>query len=113
MQMAFRSAFPSEAAVDPVVQAQRHLRELRGRAGLSSPDDFSVLNAKAARLLSGAPAGALAGIEYRDAALTLKFKPGAANSAGFRDALRVQAARQGLNLSFDADGSARIAPTIP
>ncbi|HEY4038185.1 MAG TPA: type II secretion system protein GspL, partial [Burkholderiaceae bacterium] len=29
MQMAFRSAFPSEAAVDPVVQAQRHLRELR------------------------------------------------------------------------------------
>jgi general secretion pathway protein L len=113
MQTAFRSAFPSEAVVDPVVQAQRHLRDLRARAGLSSPDDFSVLNAKAVRLLSGAPVGALAGIEYRDAALTLKFKPGAANSAGFRDALRAQAVKQGLNVSFDADGSARIAPTIP
>ena len=110
MQMAFRSAFPSEALVEPVIQTQRHLRELRARAGQSSPDDFSVLNAQAAQLLSSAPVGALAGMEYRDAALTLKFKPGVATSAGFQNALRAQAVQLGLNLRFDGDGSARIAP---
>jgi len=113
MQTAFRSAFPSEALVEPVTQTQRHLRELRARAGQSSPDDFSVLNAQAAQLLSGAPVGALAGIEYRDAALMLKFKPGAASSPGFQNALRAQAMQQGLTLRFDADGSARIVPTAP
>jgi type II secretory pathway component PulL len=113
MQTAFRSAFPSEALVEPVTQTQRHLRELRARAGQSSPDDFSVLNAQAAQLLSGAPVGALAGIEYRDAALTLKFKPGAAGAPELQNALRAEAVQQGLNLRFDADGSARIVPTAP
>jgi len=111
MQMAFRSAFPSEPLVEPIAQTQRHLRELRARAGQSSPDDFSVLNAQAAQLLSSAPVGALSGIEYRDAALTLKFKPGAATSTGFRNALQAQAVQQGLKVQFDPDGSARIAPT--
>jgi general secretion pathway protein L len=113
MQTAFRSAFPSEAVVEPVAQAQRHLRELRARAGKSSPDDFSVLNAQAAQLISNAPIGALAGIEYRDAALTLKFKRGAADSATFQDALRAQAAPQGLKVQFNADASARIVPASP
>ena len=113
MQTAFRSAFPAEALVEPVAQTQRHLRELRARAGQSSPDDFSVLNAQAAQLLANAPVGALSGVEYRDAALTLKFKPGAASSAGFQNELRAQASQQGLNLRFEADGSARIVPAAP
>jgi general secretion pathway protein L len=113
MQTAFHGAFPSEPLVEPVAQTQRHLRELRARAGQSSPDDFSVLNAQAAQLLAGAPVGALAGLEYRDSALTLKFKRDAASSAGFQNALRVRAVQQELNLRFDADGSARIAPTPP
>ena len=113
MQTAFRSAFPSEAVVEPLIQTRRHLRELRARAGQSSPDDFSVLNAQAAQLLANAPVGALAGLEYRDAALTLKFKPGAANSAGFQNSLRAQAVQQGLDLRFNADGSARIVPSAP
>jgi general secretion pathway protein L len=113
MQTAFRSAFPSESVVEPLKQTQRHLRELRARAGQSSPDDFSVLNAQAGQLLSGAPVGALAGLEYRDAALTLKFKPGASSSAGFQNALRAQAVQLGLDLRFNADGSARIVPSAP
>lgn len=113
MQTAFRSAFPAEATVEPVAQTQRHLRELRARAGQSSPDDFSVLNAQAAQLLASAPVGALAGLDYRDAALTLKFKPGTASSAGFQNGLRAQAAQQGLDIRFNADGSARVAPTAP
>jgi len=110
MQTAFRSAFPAESVVEPVAQTKRHLRELRARAGLASPDDFSVLNAQAAQLLANAPVGALAGIEYRDAALTLKFKPGAAASGSFQNALRAQAVQQGLDLHFDPNGSARVAP---
>jgi general secretion pathway protein L len=113
MQTAFRSAFPNESLVDTVAQTKIHLRELRARAGQSSPDDFSVLNAQAAQLLAGAPVGALAGLEYRDAALTLKFKPGTAASSGFQSALRTQAAQQGLNLHFDADGSARVVASAP
>jgi general secretion pathway protein L len=113
MQIAFRSAFPNESLVDTVAQTKIHLRELRARAGQSSPDDFTVLNAQAAQLLAGAPVGALAGLEYRDAALTLKFKPGAAASTGFQNALRAQAVQQGLNVRFDADGSARVVSSAP
>jgi general secretion pathway protein L len=113
MQTAFRSAFPAEAFVEPVTQAKRHLRELRARAGQASPDDFSPLNTLAAQLLSNAPVGALAGLEYRDGALTLKFKPGAAGSAGFQNTLRAQAVQRGLELHFDAENSARLVPAAP
>jgi general secretion pathway protein L len=113
MQTAFRSAFPNESLVDTVAQTKIHLRELRARAGQSSPDDFSILNAQAAQLLAGAPVGALAGLEYRDATMTLKFKPGAASTSAIQDALRTQAAQQGLSLRFDADGSARVVPGAP
>ena len=112
MQTAFRSAFPSEPVVEPVAQALRHLRDLRARAGQASPDDFSVLNAQASQLLAGAPVGALAGVEYRDSALMLRFKPGSAASAGFQNALRMRALQQGLDLRFDADGTARLIPAI-
>jgi type II secretion system protein L len=113
MQTAFRSAFPNESLVDTVAQTKIHVRQLRARAGQPSPDDFSVLNSQAAQLLAGAPVGALAGLEYRDAALTLKFKPGTASSSAVQDALRTQAAQQGLNLRFDGDGSARVIPGAP
>jgi general secretion pathway protein L len=113
MRTAFLSSFPSEAYSEPVAQTKIHLRELRARAGQSSPDDFSVLNAQAGQLLASAPVGALAAIDYRDAALTLKFKPGSANPAGFQNALRAQAVQQGLDLRFNADGSARIVPVAP
>jgi general secretion pathway protein L len=113
MLTAFRSAFPGESAVDTLAQTKIHLRELRARAGQASPDDFSVLNAQVGPLLSNAPLGSLAGIEYRDAALTLKFKPGTATSAGFQNALRAQAVQQGLDLHFNADSSARILLPTP
>jgi general secretion pathway protein L len=110
MQTAFRSAFPSEALIEPIAQAQRRLREQRARVGQSSPDDFSVLNAQVGQLLSSAPVGAVSGIEYRDSVLTLKFKAGAAASTGFRSALQAQAVQQGLKVQFNPDGSARIVP---
>jgi general secretion pathway protein L len=113
MQTAFRSAFPSESFVEPVLQARRHLRELRARAGQTSPDDFSVLNAQAVQLLASAPLGSLAAVEYRDATLTLRFKPGPAADPGLKNTLRAQALQHGLSLRFDDDRSARLIPNEP
>ena len=113
MVNAFRSQFPNASAADPglvVELARRELGNLRARAGLASPSDFSVLTAQAAQLLASAPIGSIAGVEYADGALRVKFKQGAAGDAGLQNALRAQAVQMGLNLRFDADGSARLAP---
>jgi len=115
METAFRSTFPGAAPLgDPglvVLQTQRELSGLRARAGLASADDFSVLNAQLAQLLSTAPLGSVAGLEFRDGALKVKFKPGTADNPGLQNALRAQAIQQGLNLRFEADGSARLTPS--
>jgi general secretion pathway protein L len=112
METAFRSAFPeATAVVDPVLQTQRQLSGLRARAGIASADDFSVLNAQLAQLLSSAPLGSVAGLEFREGALKIKFKPGTADNPGLQNALRAQAIQQGLNLRFEADGSARLTPS--
>lgn len=112
METAFRSAFPeATAVVDPVLQTQRQLAALRARAGMPSADDFSVLNAQVAQLLSAAPVGSVAAIEYREGALRVKFKPGAADNPALQNTLRAQAIQQGLNLRFEADGSARLVPS--
>jgi len=112
METAFRSAFPeATAVVDPVLQTQRQLGGLRARAGLASADDFSVLNAQLAQLLSSAPLGSVAGLEFREGSLKVKFKPGTADNPGLQNALRAQAIQQGLNLRFEADGTARLTPS--
>ncbi len=113
MEIGFRSAFPEATVVDPVLQTQRQLGSLRARSGIASTDDFSVLNAQMAMLLSNAPVGSVAGVEYRDGALRVKFKPGTADNAALQNDLRSQAIQQGLRLRFDADGSARVTPAVP
>lgn len=111
METSFRSAFPeATAVVDPVLQTRRQLGTLRSRAGIPSADDFSVLATQATQLMSMAPIGSVAGIEYRDGALRVKFKPSAAPEPGLQNALRAQAIQQGLTLRFDSDGSARLSP---
>ncbi len=106
MTTAFRGAFADAEMVDPIVQAQRELARLRTRAGQASAGDFTALNAQLAQLLAATPVGIVAGIEYRDAALQLKFK--APPDAQLQNQLRAQAVQQGLQLRFEADGAARI-----
>jgi general secretion pathway protein L len=112
---AFRGAFPGFTSVpDDVGLLMRHtgreLDTLRARAGQSAPTDFSVLNSQAAQLLAAAPIGAVAGLEYRDGALRVKFKPGQPPDAALQDRLRAAAVQQRLTLRWEADGSARLAP---
>ena len=106
MTTAFRGAFPEAEMVEPIVQAQRELARLRARAGQPSAADFTALNAQLAQLLASAPVGIVAGIEYRDAVLQLKFK--SPPDAQLQNQLRAQAVQQGLQLRFEADGAARI-----
>lgn len=106
MANAFRSAFAEAEMVDPIVQTQRELVRLRARTGQSSASDFSAMNAQVTQLLAGAPVGIVAGIEYRDAALQVKFK--SPPDAQLQNQLRAQAVQQGLQLRFDPDGAARL-----
>jgi general secretion pathway protein L len=109
MENAFRANFPETTAiVDPVLQTKRQMNDLRGRAGLPSANDFSVLNARTALLLTAAPLGSVGAIEYRDAALKVKFKGGLADNPAFQNTLRAAAVQQGLAIRFEADGSARV-----
>jgi general secretion pathway protein L len=109
MEASFRSNFPQiTAVVDPIEQTKRQLSDLRSRAGIPSANDFSVLNARTALLLTSAPVGSVAAMEYRDNALKVKFKPGTGDNAAFQNALRSAAVQQGLAIKFEGDGSARI-----
>jgi general secretion pathway protein L len=109
MEASFRSNFPQIAAiVDPIEQTKRQMSELRSRAGIPSANDFSVLNARTALLLSIAPLGSVASMEYRENALKVKFKPGTGDNAALQNSLRSAAVQQGLAIRFEGDGSARI-----
>ncbi len=87
--------------VDPIVQAQRELVRLRARSGQASASDFTSLNALAGQLLAAAPVGILAGIEYRDAELQLKFR--SPPDPALQNQLRAQAVQQGLQIRFEAE----------
>ena len=109
METNFRSTFPEVTTVaDTMVQTKQKLAEVRARAGIASANDFSVLNARTALLLSAAPVGSVSGMEYRDGALKVKFKPGVADNPGLQNTLRSAALQQGLAIRFEADGSARV-----
>jgi general secretion pathway protein L len=109
MEASFRSNFPQiPAVVDPIEQTKRQLADLRARAGIASANDFSVLNARTAMLLSIAPVGSVTGMEYRDGALKVKFKPGTGDNPALQNTLRSAAVQQGLAVRFEGDGSARI-----
>ncbi len=111
MRAAVRNAFPTlRTVVDPLAQTQRELLSLRTRAGVPSPDDFTVLDAGAMQVLAAVPLGLLSGLDYHDRVLRLRFKPGALDRAELQNTLRAQAARQGLELRFEADGSALLQP---
>lgn len=111
MENAFRTSFPETTAiVDPVLQTKRQLSDLRARAGLPSANDFSVLNARIAQLMSIAPIGSVTGVEYRDGALKVRFKGGMADNPAFQNTLRSAGVQQGLAIRFEADGTARVTP---
>jgi general secretion pathway protein L len=111
MEATFRESFPqAQVVVDPLLQMRRLLADQRALAGRSAPDDFLPLLGRFAAALGGEGVDALAGIEYRDARLKVRWRNPPADPSA-RERLSGAAARAGLSLRFEADGSAVVALT--
>jgi general secretion pathway protein L len=98
MATTFRSVYPNEPAIDPVVQMRQGIARLRANSGQLAPDEFIYLAAAfgdAARSLPRPPG--IASIEYRERALTVKVKPETVDPASSK---QLQAALSGRNMSL-------------
>lgn len=104
MDRQFRQTFPNaQVVVDPLLQMQRQVSTLRARAGQSGPDDFLPLLARFAQALGPRGVDALAGVEYREGQIRVRFQPSFVESSAAREGIREACQRQGLMLSFDKD----------
>lgn len=110
MERSFRRSFPNEALVDPVAQLRQKLAASRQAAGEFTPGDFIALTAAfgdvwgEAGASIGADARAIAALDYRDAVLTVRFKPGQQPSL---DAARGALAARGLEATAIAGDAAQ------
>ncbi len=102
MARSFHRSYPNEALVDPVAQMRQKVAASRQAAGEFAPGDFIALAATLgdawaeAGAAMGADARAIAALDYRDAVLTVRFKPGQQASI---DAARAALAARGLEAS--------------
>lgn len=103
MVQTYKAAFPKETVViDPLVQLRQKLAGGQRQAGQLAPDDFVGLAASFGEAWSGLGQGsnAIAGLEYRDRSLTVKFKPDANVPAD-----QLNSALSSRNLSATQSGS--------
>ena len=106
LERKFQQTFPNTPViVDPMLQMQRQVSTLRTRSGQSAPEDFGPLLAKLPAALNGRN-DAVAGVEYREGRLRMRFSPTFVESRASRDGLIDAFRRQGLLLKFDAEGQA-------
>lgn len=98
----FRSAFPgAQVLVDPVLQMKRNVAALRAQNGRSGPEDFVPMAVRFAQAVGPQGQEGLAGMEFRDGKLKVRFNPAAVARPPMRDALRQACASRGLRLQFD------------
>lgn len=79
MLQTYRNRFPDERVIlDPLLQMQQKIAAGRRAAGEPTPDDFVALAAGLASASNGLPIaasdGAIASLDYRDRALSVKWK---------------------------------------
>jgi general secretion pathway protein L len=102
LESTFRSAFPTaQVVVDPLLQMNRQIADLRARSGQSGPDDFVPLMAQLGQALGPAGVDAIAGAEYREGRLKVRFQTQRVDGRAAREALRDACAKAGLKLQFD------------
>lgn len=105
MEQTFRQAFPgAQVVVDPLLQMQRQVADLRLRAGQSAPDDFLPLLARFSLALGPRANDALAGLEYRGGRLRARFRTEFVDGPAARASLRSALEHRGLRLEFEGDG---------
>src|SRR5690606_30673700 len=77
IEQRYRDAFPgTQVIVDPLLQMQRQVANLRARAGQSGPDDFVPLLARFSQALGAQSIDAMAAVEFREGRLRVRFQPG-------------------------------------
>lgn len=104
VEMAYRRAFPeARVIVDPVLQMERQVASMRAQAGQAGPEDFLPLMTRFSQALGAQTADVLAGVEYRDGRLRVRFQPGRFEARELRDGLMQTCQRFGLALRFDAE----------
>ena len=102
LESTFRGAFPTaQVVVDPLLQMNRQVADLRARSGQSGPDDFVPLMAQLGQALGPAGTDAIAGAEYREGRLKVRFQTQRVDGRAAREALRDACAKAGLTLQFD------------
>lgn len=105
IEQRYRDAFPgAQVIVDPLLQMQRRITELRARAGEAGPDDFVPLLARFSKALGAQSIDAMAAVEFREGRLRVRFQPGFYEGRSARDALARSGRQIGLSVRFDAEG---------
>jgi general secretion pathway protein L len=100
-----KEAIPSLPVVlDPLAQMQRHLADLRTRAGVGRGEFFML----ASTLARAADQDSVQAIEYRDGQLTVKFQQGVADDESRRGEFVRKAREAGISAVFGGD-SVRLA----
>lgn len=91
MVQVFRAAYPNQPVTgDPVAQMRRNIAVARASSGGGTPDEFTNMSAVLGEALAALPnREAVAGIEYKERSMTVKFKP---NSVDANALAQVQAA---------------------
>jgi general secretion pathway protein L len=102
LEATFRGAFPqAQVVVDPLLQMNRQVATLRAGSGQSGPEDMAPLLSRFAQALGSSGIDVLAGLEYREGRLKVRFQPQRVDGRAAREQLREQCARAGLKLQFD------------
>lgn len=105
MTRIYKTAYPKETVIiDPIAQMRQKIAAARRDAGLSSPDDFTMLAAAfgEASAMTGR-AAAIAALEYRERRLTVQLKPGVEAPT---QQLKTALAERGLALEQTTSGAA-------
>ena len=92
---------PMHMGVDPMLQMSRQVATLRAGNGQSGPEDMVPLLARFAQALGSSGIDVLAGLEYREGRLKVRFQPQRVDGRAAREQLREQCTRAGLKLQFD------------
>ncbi|HAT31778.1 MAG TPA: general secretion pathway protein GspL [Janthinobacterium sp.] len=108
MRQSFKSAYPKETALFPAAQMRRNIAAAKLENGQVAADEFGAMSAALGEALGPlAGKGAVAALEYRERALSVKLKPDTVDAAATAQVKAALKARH-LELSEPVPGTWQI-----
>jgi hypothetical protein len=106
METVFRETFPAaQVVIDPVLQMQRQVADLRLGAGRSGPADFLPLLVRFSEALGPGMRDGFASIDYRDGRLKARPLGAGGLDEPAREALRAAGRQRGLKIDFEGEAA--------